>query len=81
MSGDQAAESVVTLGLQIPSKKVLWSVFRGLNTFLEGIWSPRVSCFSFFFEQKNLSKKSTSRSYLYLVRWCLLSPGWFMGFF
>ena len=30
------------LGLQTPSKKVLWSVFRGLNTFLEGIWSPRV---------------------------------------
>ena len=30
------------LGLQIPSKKVLWGVFRGLNTFLEGIWSPRV---------------------------------------
>ena len=25
----------------IPSKKVLWGVFRGLNTFLEGIWSPR----------------------------------------
>ena len=33
----------MTLGLQIPSKKVLWGVFRGLNTFLEGIWSPRVS--------------------------------------
>ena len=30
-----------TIGLQIPSKKVLWGVFRGLNTFLEGIWSPR----------------------------------------
>ena len=30
-----------SLGLQIPSKKVLWGVFRGLNTFLEGIWSPR----------------------------------------
>ena len=26
----------------MPSKKVLWGVFRGLNTFLEGIWSPRV---------------------------------------
>ena len=25
----------------MPSKKVLWGVFRGLNTFLEGIWSPR----------------------------------------
>ena len=32
----------VSLGLQIPSKKVLWGVFRGLSTFLEGIWSPRV---------------------------------------
>ena len=30
-----------TLGLQIPSKKVLWGVFWGLNTSLEGIWSPR----------------------------------------
>ena len=39
------------LGLQIPSKKVLWGVFRGLNTFLEGIWSPRGGenlCFSWF---------------------------------
>ena len=33
---------VFSLGLQMPSKKVLWGVFRGLNTFLEGIWSPRV---------------------------------------
>ena len=32
----------IPLGLQIPSKKVLWGVFRGLSTFLEGIWSPRV---------------------------------------
>ena len=32
----------LSLGLQMPSKKVLWGVFRGLNTFLEGIWSPRV---------------------------------------
>ena len=34
------------LGLICPEqdlvKKVLWGVFRGLNTFLEGIWSPRV---------------------------------------
>ena len=30
-----------SIGLQIPSKKV-WGVFRGFNTFLEGIWSPRV---------------------------------------
>ena len=34
---------VSTLGLQIPSKNVLWGVFRGLNTFLEGIWSPMAS--------------------------------------
>ena len=27
----------------MPSKKVLWCVFRGLNAFLEGIWSPRES--------------------------------------
>ena len=33
----------LTLGLQTPFKKVLWGVFRGLNTFLEGVWSPRVS--------------------------------------
>ena len=25
----------------MPSKKVLWGVFRCLSTFLEGIWSPR----------------------------------------
>ena len=30
-------------------KKVLWGVFRGLNTFLEGIWSPRVVEKVFFF--------------------------------
>ena len=30
-----------SLGLQTPSKKVLWGVFRGLSSFLEGIWSPR----------------------------------------
>ena len=29
------------LGLQTPSKKVLWGAFRGLSTFLEGIWNPR----------------------------------------
>ena len=34
-------QNITTLRLQIPSKKVLWGVFRGLNTFLEGIWSPR----------------------------------------
>ena len=33
--------TVSPLGFQIPTKKVLWGVFRGLNTFLEGIWSPR----------------------------------------
>ena len=29
----------------MPSKKVLWGVFRGLDTFLEGIWSPRECLF------------------------------------
>ena len=29
------------LGLQIPSKKVVWGVFGRLSTFSEGIWSPR----------------------------------------
>ena len=27
----------------MPSKKVVWGVLKGLNTFLEGIWSPRVN--------------------------------------
>ena len=31
-----------SLGIQIPSKKVLWGVFRWLNTFSEGSWIPRV---------------------------------------
>ena len=28
--------------IQIPSKKVVWGVFRRLNTFSEGSWIPRV---------------------------------------
>ena len=32
----------ISLELQIPSKKVLWGVFRRSNTFLEGSWIPRV---------------------------------------
>ena len=30
-----------SLGIQIPSKKVVWGVFRRLNTFSEGSWIPR----------------------------------------
>ena len=30
-----------SIGLQIPSKKVVWGVFRWSSIFLEGIWSPR----------------------------------------
>ena len=38
---EAVVDSYYSLGLQIPSQKVLWSVFRSLSTFLEGIWSPR----------------------------------------
>ena len=31
-----------SLGIQIPSKKVVWGVFRRSNTFSEGSWIPRV---------------------------------------
>ena len=30
------------------TKKVLWGVFRGLSTFLEGIWSPREQYVCYF---------------------------------
>ena len=47
--------SHLTLGLQIPSKKVRsWGVFRRLNTFLEGIWSPREAKTPLFFRLKTL---------------------------
>ena len=39
----------VSLGLQIPSKKVVWALLRRLSTFSEVIWSPRachLSCLS-----------------------------------
>ena len=29
------------IGIQIPSEKVVWGVFRRLNTFSEGSWIPR----------------------------------------
>ena len=36
------SSDLLTLGIQIPSKKVVWSVFRRLNTFSEGSWIPWV---------------------------------------
>ena len=69
-----------TLGLQIPSKKVRsWGVFRGLSTFLEGIWSPRANVF-----YSNVMKMKTSCtnhvffSQLYLF--CLLNFLWHVVF-
>ena len=37
-----SSKYLVTLGIQMPSKKVVWGVFRSLNTFSEGSWIPRV---------------------------------------
>ena len=37
--------SVYALEIQIPSKKVVWGVFRRLNTFSEGSWIHRVHFF------------------------------------
>ena len=34
-------ERYYSLGIQIPSKKVVWGVFRRLNSFSEGSWIPR----------------------------------------
>ena len=38
----------------MPSKKVVWGVFRRLNTFSEGSWIPRVLCVCFVFCQTSL---------------------------
>ena len=50
-----------SLGLQSPSKKVLWVVFRGLSTCLEGIWSPRDQDFPFL--QRKKSHKGYSQKH------------------
>ena len=45
----------LSLGLQIPPKKVFWGEFRGLSTFSGGVWSPRLFRNIYLFILANLS--------------------------